>query len=369
MKLIRESRWRAFDWGILLSALFLVLISLATLYSLELNQESPDFSLLRRQALAAALGGIVFIILLFIDFRNFKDYAPVLYAAGLLSLAALFPFGVTIRGTTGWFRFAGLTFQPVELFKIILIIVFAKFFSNKRDVNNPQTIFWSIAIMAIPSIFLYLQPDAGSLIVLVAIWFGFFIIMKLRRAYILSFVFAWLLMAVCAWIFFLAPYQKQRIITFVNPAHDTSGSGYNVRQSKIAIGSGQFFGRGLGLGTQSSLNFLPEQETDFIFAVISESLGFVGGSLLILAYSVLLWRIIKLGYSIKDDFGALIAFGVFFWFAFQGLSNIAMNLGIAPVFGVPLPLVSYGGSSLIMSIIALGIVESVCLYSRREGEG
>ncbi len=342
-------------------------MSLATLYSLELNQESPDFSLLRRQAIAAALGAIVFFALLFIDFRHLKDYAPILYVFGIIMLAALFPFGATIRGTTGWFRFAGVTFQPVELFKIILIIVFAKFFSNKRNVNNFTTIFFSIAIMALPVILLYLQPDVGSLIVLVAIWFGFLIIMKLRRVYILSFVFSGFLIAVCAWIFFLAPYQKQRIITFLNPAHDTAGAGYNVRQSKIAIGAGGLFGRGLGLGTQSSLNFLPEQETDFIFAVISESLGFVGGALLILAYSFLLWRIIKLVNRITDDFGALIAFGVSFWFAFQGLSNIAMNLGLAPVFGVPLPLVSYGGSSIIMSIIALGIVESVCLYSPREG--
>ena len=368
MKLISQSRWRSFDWGILFAAIFLVLTSLATLYSLELNQDSPDFSLLRRQGLAAGIGIAIFVAFQFIDFRHLKDYSLAFYAIGVITLAALFPFGATIHGTTGWFRFAGVTFQPVELFKIILIIAFAKFFADKRDANHPWIIMHSLAIMAFPAILLYLQPDVGSLLVLVAVWIGFLVVMRLRRVYILSFVFAGLLFSVVAWHFVLAPYQKQRIITFLDPAHDTSGSGYNVRQSKIAIGSGDFLGRGLGLGTQSSLNFLPEQETDFIFAVIAESLGFVGGALVILLYCFLLWRMLKVTHRIKDEFGGLIALGVFFWFSFQGLSNIAMNMGLAPVFGVPLPLLSYGGSSLIASIIALGVVESVCLYSPQEAK-
>ena len=200
---------------------------------------------------------------------------------------------------------------------------------------------------------------------LVAIWFGFLFVLRLRPLYFGLLILVAIIGSILAWQFALAPYQKDRILTFLKPSLDVSGAGYNVQQSKIAIGSGSFFGRGLGLGSQSSLNFLPEQETDFIFSVISESLGFLGGSLFILLYAFLLFRLLQLLDRVTDEFGVFIVLGVFLWFTFQGFANIAMNLGLVPVLGIPLPLVSYGGSSLMISLLAIGLVESVCLFSPR----
>ena len=365
MKLSVYSRFRNFDWGILISGIFLILIGCATLYSLELNNENPDFSLLLRQGAASVLGIFLLIAALFTDFRHLKSYAYILYVLGLIMLASLLVFGATIHGTRGWFALAGITFQPVELFKIFFIIALARFFSSIRTINDPMNLLKLILFLIAPAILILLQPDLGTLIILVAIFAGYLFTAKLKRVFILFFIFITLLGVIASWQF-LAPYQKDRISSFFNPDMNTKGSAYNITQSKIAIGSGRMFGRGLGLGTQSSLHFLPEEETDFIFAVISESLGFVGGGLLILLYTFLLSRIISLANRLDDPFGSLIALGVFFWFAFQGFANIAMNIGLLPIFGVPLPFVSYGGSSLLVSIFAIGVLESAALFSPRK---
>ncbi|MEK9166066.1 MAG: rod shape-determining protein RodA [Patescibacteria group bacterium] len=365
MKLFTITRWHKLDWGIIISSFFLVLISLAILYSLELNQDSPDFSLLKRQAIAAGMGMASLWFLLFLDFRHIKDFAYILYGAGIIILIAVLLFGTAARGTTGWFSIGGFHFQPVEIFKVILIIALAKFYSARSSINQFKTLILSLLLILGPAVLIYFQPDLGSLMVLAIVWFGYLLVMKLKLNYILIFCAILFLTIALSWQFFLAPYQKERIITFLEPESDIAGTGYNVRQSKIAIGSGRLWGRGLGLGTQSSLNFLPEQETDFIFAVIAESLGFLGGGLLISLYGFLLWRIIRLTIFVKDEFGAFLAFGVFFWFAFQGFANIAMNLGLAPVIGVPLPFVSYGGSSMLACLIAIGMLESVCIYAGR----
>lgn len=364
MKLSVHSRFRNFDWGIFISSIFLILIGCATLYSLELNKENPDFSLLIRQGVAAMLGLCLLTAALFIDFRHIKGYAFLLYIAGLFMLAAVLVFGVTIRGTRGWFALSRITFQPVELFKILFIVALANFFSRLRTINEPKSFLKAAVFLIAPAALVLLQPDLGSLIVLGAIFAGYLFVVKLRRVFILFCIFFALASSLLGWQF-LAPYQKDRISSFFNPETDAQGSAYNVTQSKIAIGSGRMFGRGLGLGPQSSLHFLPEEETDFIFAVISESLGFVGGGLLILLYTFLLSRIVRLVNRLNDSFGGFIALGVLFWFSFQGFANIAMNMGLFPVFGVPLPFVSYGGSSLLVSILAIGLLESIAIFSPR----
>lgn len=363
MKLIATSRWFRLEWGVIISSLFLVFISLATLYSLELNQEVPDFSLLQRQAVAALIGGIGFYLLLHIDYRYFEDYAIALYVAGVLVLIAVLFFGVTVRGTRGWFTLASFTIQPVEFLKIVLIVMLAYFLSRRKDINRFLPLCGSLSIVSVCAALVYLQPDFGSMAVLFVIWFGMLFVMRMRISYILLILGLSFISMLFTWRFMLAPYQRERVTTFLNPTSDISGAGYNVIQSKIAVGSGRLIGRGLGLGPQSTLNFLPEQEADFIFSVISESLGFLGGALVIILYAFLLSRILHLALTLPDEFGALLAVGIFFWFAFQGFSNIAMNMGIAPVFGVPIPFLSYGGSSLLASILAIGILESAVLYS------
>jgi len=369
MKLTNITRWKKIDFGILISGIFLVLISLAILYSLELNQEITDFSLLRRQAASAILGAIICLVWFFLDYRHLKDYAFLLYVFGLLLLFGLFLFGVNIRGTTGWFQFGVFSFQPVELFKLILIIFLSSFYLKSSLINNLSIFIKSFLIFFIPAFLVVLQPDLGSLIVLAIIWIGYLFILKLHWQYFLGLILAGLLFFLIAWQFLLAPYQKARITSFIFPEKDIAGSAYNLRQSKIAIGSAGFLGRGLGLGTQSSLRFLPEPETDFIFAVIAESLGFLGACLLIGLYFFLLWRILLLVNRLKDEFAVFLVLGIFFWFAFQGIFNIAMNLGLMPITGIPLPLVSYGGSSLLVSLVALGILESVCIFSPKAVSG
>lgn len=363
MKLLVTHRFQRIDWGIIISTLILVLISLATLYSLEINKSQPDYTLLKHQTVAAILGVGLLVACTLIDFRIFKDYAYHLYIAGCALLVLVLIFGQTIRGTTGWFQFAGLTFQPVEAFKIILIIALAKFFSDKTDVNARATLFKAVLWLVVPTILIYAQPDLGSLIVLICIWVVMMVVMKLRPYYLLVFFLTSLTVLAFAWQFWFKSYQRERIDDFLTSISSPMDASYHVRQAQIAVGSGRWIGRGLGLGTQSSLNFLPEQATDFIFAVIAESLGFLGAVLVIALYTYFLYRIWKLARYLKDDFAALLTVGIFAWFAFQGLANIAMNLGLIPVFGVPLPLVSYGGSSLLVSLLAIGILESISIRS------
>ena len=276
MKLLSHSRWSYINWGVIIPGCILILFGFATLYSLQINQDVPDFSLIQRQGVAFILGAIVCAGLLFFDFRNIKDYAYLMYIFGIVLLVLLFAFGVTVRGTTGWFRIGGIGFQPIEFFKLVLIITLSKFFSDTRDINTLGSFLKAAFLIALPAFLIYIQPDMGSLFILVGIWFGYLIIMRLKVRYIVLCVLTMVIAVIVAWFFILEPYQKDRIMNFVNPERDIAGSGYNVHQSKIAIGSGSLLGRGLGLGSQSNLNFLPEQETDFIFAVVAESLGFLG---------------------------------------------------------------------------------------------
>lgn len=368
MKLTNTTRWTRINWGIIIPAFILVLISLATLYSLEINQAAPDYSLLKHQLAAAFIGLAVMVGLVFVDFRVFRDWSYLIYIAGCLILLAVLFWGIEIRGTRGWFSVGSFTFQPVELFKIALIIGLAKFFAGNLNINKWGNILKALGLIGLPALMIYQQPDFGSLLVVLVIWFAMLAVVKLRPYYILLVILGALLLGALGWQFWFAPYQQDRITSFLHSFVSPQEASYHVRQSKIAVGSGRLWGRGLGLGTQSSLNFLPEQESDFIFAVISESLGLLGGALVILLYVFLLWRILRLANQVRSDFGSLLAIGIFAWFAFQGLSNIGMNLGLMPVFGVPLPFLSYGGSSLVMTLGAIGILESVSLYSLRNSD-
>ena len=203
------------------------------------------------------------------------------------------------------------------------------------------------------------QPDLGSAMILFLTWLAMVLLLPVPKKTILAIFLIILVLAAGAWLFVLQDYQKDRLLTFVQPQRDPLGSGYNVRQSVVAVGSGQVLGRGLALGSQSQLNFLPEQETDFIFAVIAEELGFVGAGLLLLLFASLFLRLYKIARETRDDFGNFLCLGIITYLTIQTFINIGMNLGIAPVTGIPLPLVSYGGSSLVSILIALGIVLNV----------
>ncbi len=339
--------------------MLLVAVGVATLFSITLNVEQPRIEKFYRQLLSFGIGLVALVVAASIDFRKVRSYAWVLYGIGLGALSAVLIVGTTLRGTTGWFSFLGSTFQPVELMKVLVVVVLARYLSDHADEGASwKVIGMSGGIVALPTALVMLQPDLGSAMLLVGIWLGLllFLRMPFRR-------FALLLvgMAVVASIgwFGLQDYQQNRIMTFLDPGADPLRSGYNVRQAIVAIGSGKVFGRGLGLGTQSQLNFLPTQDTDFIFAVIAEELGFVGVLVLLTLFAVFLSRLLR-GMGIgRDLFGNLLLAGTMIMFTFEIFLNIGGNIGLIPLTGIPLPFLSYGGSALICSLLAVGLSMSV----------
>ncbi|MFA5134482.1 MAG: rod shape-determining protein RodA [Patescibacteria group bacterium] len=352
---------RKSDWPLSSVVLFLVAFGLMALYSIESAVQDPQFANLQKQLIFLAVGIVFLAVFSMIDYRHLQTYSIVLLVFGALLLASVLFFGTTVRGTRGWFTlFGGQGFQPVELIKLILIIGLSKFFADWR--TEVQTIKQLVILfaVAIPLIALVLlQPDFGSAVILAAIFLGMLVFSKVKRSYVIGIGLLLIVLVGFSWAFLLQDYQKDRILTFMDPGRDPYKSGYNIKQSIIAVGSGSIFGRGLGLGPQSRLNFLPAQETDFIFAVIAEELGFVGSSLLILSYVWLIYRLVRIARLIRDDFGIFVVTGILIYITAQGILNIGMNIGLLPIAGVPLPFVSYGGSSMISSFIAVGIVQSV----------
>lgn len=355
---------RGADIGLLTITILLVLFGLAALYSFSLTG-AGDRSLLYRQAFIAALGLVGVFVFMRLDYRGFVAMHWVLYAVSLALLGAVLVFGQTVRGTTGWFSFGFFQVQPVELVKVLMALVLAKFLADRADrIGEWRTIILSGVLMAGPVGLVMLQPDLGSAIVLIGMWFGVMVVLPIPRRKIGLLMAGMAMAAIIAWSFFLQPYQHDRILDFLSPSRDPLGTGYNVRQAVTAIGSGGWFGRGLGLGPQSQLNFLPERQTDFIFATVGEELGFVGAASLLILFGLFFWRIGRLASHGRDMIGLIIAVALTSMFFLHVLINIGMNLGIFPVTGLPLPFLSYGGSSLAACLLAVGLLESIIIRQR-----
>lgn len=343
----------------------LIAMGLAAIYSVALSQESTNFLFVKKQFVALAIGAVVFTVLAFSNYRFLRSYSLVLYVLAILLLIGVLFFGTTIRGTTGWFTMFGFGFQPVELVKLILVIVLARYFAERaRRRIGIREIVESGLIAVVPSILVLMQPDLGSAMVLLAAWVLLLLVTGVKKSHLVALMALAVMMAGLGWFFVLADYQKERLVTFVDPASDPLGQGYNVTQAMIAIGSGQWFGRGLGFGSQSQLKFLPEAQTDFIFAVIAEELGFLGVVLTLAAFGLLFFRIWRLAQLAVDDFTTYLLLGFGFVLLFEFVVNVGMNLGLMPVTGIALPLVSYGGSSLLFTLAMLGIIESIALRTR-----
>ncbi len=353
---------RGLDLGLLTVTVLLVLFGLAALYSFSINIAQPDYTILIRQAIFALTGFILAWIFLRIDYRFLGGMHWLLYGLGLLMLLAVLVFGTTVRGTTGWFEVAGFQLQPVELVKIILTITLAKYFADHAHRDTPLRLVLTSGLIAAGAVGLVLlQPDFGSAMILLGIWVALLFVLPIPRR-----IFIWLglglvVVSAVSWVALLQPYQKERILNVLSPSRDPLGTGYNVRQAITAVGAGQIFGRGLGLGTQSQLNFLPERHTDFIFASIAEELGLVGSLAIVLLLSLFFWRLWHLVRHLRDDYSLLLVLGLGIMFFIQAGINILMNIGLFPVTGLPLPFISYGGSSLLASLIAVGIIESIII--------
>lgn len=335
----------------------LLLLGLLMIYSttLESNQ-----NLLLRQAVFAFVGLVGMFTLAFFDYRNFKKATGWLYLLILAALIFVLLFGPAIRGSARWIDFGFFRFQPAEFAKLVMVIVMAKFLDRQKEkIRAFRYVFLSLVYVSIPVLLVLLEPDLGSAIVIFLTWFGMLMFSKINKGHLLLLFVGFLIVAVLAWSFVLQDYQRQRVFTFLNPSADPLGEGYNTLQSIIAVGSGEFFGRGLGRGLQSQLKFLPERQTDFIFASTAEELGLLGALVIIALFLVLFIRLIKLMTRSRDDFGMYLALGVFFMFLVQVVINIGMNIGLLPITGIPLPLISLGGSSLITVFLSLGIIQSV----------
>jgi rod shape determining protein RodA len=315
-----------------------------------------------QQLIFALIGISIFFIVAQIDFRIYKKLLSHLYIICLLLLTVIIFVGSEARGATRWIEFGIFRLQPSELVKPLIVIFFAGFI-EKYSLSNLKYYLFSIILLAPIVVLVTKQPDLGSAIVIFLIWLTIIFAAKIKPSYL---IFSGITLFVCMPVIWriLESYQRERIIAFFDPSRDPLGSGYNVIQSTIAVGSGQIFGRGFGQGTQSHLQFLPEYSTDFIFAALSEELGLIGAFILI---SVLFFLILK-GYQIAQNssslFGSLIVIGVITSILIQAVINIGMNVGILPVAGVTLPLISYGGSSLISTLIGLGLVASVYNHSK-----
>jgi rod shape determining protein RodA len=363
------------DWLLLAAVLLLAFWGLAVIYSIALGQGAIVESIwssivLRKQIASLSIGIILFFIFSLVNYRVFYTYSRYLFFGIIILLGLVLFFGSTIRGTTGWFEISGFSFQPVELAKLVLIVVLAKYFTNHARylAQFRHVIFSGIIALIIISLILA-QPDFGSAAILLLVWAGMMFSSGVPKKYLAFAAVVIMIIGTLGWFFVLKDYQKERIQVFLNPAADPLGSGYNVTQSIIAIGSGQFFGKGLGFGSQSQLKFLPESHTDFIFAVIAEEMGFFSIMFLLILFGFSYYRIVQISRNSLDDFGLLLCIGVVISLFSQMFINIAMNMGLLPVTGLPLPFVSFGGSSLIVSFMMMGVVENVYLKSKMKSLG
>jgi rod shape determining protein RodA len=342
-----------------LSVFVLICVGLVSLYSIDLSK-GTELRYFGTQIIALILGSVGAFIAGSLHSTRYRAASRLVYFFALLLLGGVLIFGQTIRGTTGWFRFFGFSFQPVEVAKVALILILGRLvYKNGRRFDSFRFLFSTVAVTGLLCGLIMLQPDLGSTLILFGIWFSVLFMTGIQKRYIFGFILVGLLVAVFAWFFFLKEYQKERILTFANPERDPLGTGYNVTQSIIAIGAGQFLGRGLGQGSQSQLHFVPEAQTDFIVAVIGEELGFLGLLFVLFLYGVIIYRLVRISRRARDDFSAYTALGIASLFLLHLVINLGGAMGILPVTGVTLPFVSYGGSSLMVNLVLIGIAESI----------
>ena len=330
----------------------------------------PNSDFFNRQLIWTLIGLLSFFIFSAIDYRIFKNHGLLLvavYVGAIIFLTVLLLIAPETRGIKAWFQIGGAGIQPTEPMKLVLALVLAKYFSRRHiEIAILRHLLISGFYAGLAVALVLLQPDLGSSLILAAIWLAVVCFSGIKfRHLVIFFVIAAVFLSF-AWFSVLAPYQKARITSFFNPYRDPKGAGYNIIQSMIAVGSGQFWGKGIGYGTQSHLNFLPEVETDFIFAGFAEETGFAGAMLLLGLFGVLFWRIFAIGLGAQDNFSKIFVLGFAALLFSETFIHVGMNLGLLPVTGIGLPLVSYGGSNLVTTLVGLGILQSIRINSRAE---
>lgn len=360
-----EKVFKRIDWILVFFIIPILLAGLFTMKSFTLEEGVVNF--FDKQIIWIILSFIIFFIFSFIDFRFLRrtDILVALFLIFCVLLVILFLTGNIIKGAQSWFSFGLFSFQPADLMKLVLILILSKYFSRRHvEIRNVKHIFISGFYALIPFVLVFLQPDFGSAMIIFLIWFGMVLVSGISKTHLFFVFFSGALIFASLWIFAFAPYQKARIVSFINPLADVHDSGYNAFQSTIAVGSGQILGKGLGFGTQSRLKFLPEPQSDFIFAAFSEEWGFVGSSFILLLYGLVIWRILHSASLGASNFEMLFGMGIAIFFMSHILVNVGMNLGLMPITGIPLPFMSYGGSHLVTEFAALGILMNMRGYAR-----
>ncbi|MDE1925235.1 MAG: rod shape-determining protein RodA [Patescibacteria group bacterium] len=350
------------DWIAFSAALALCALGLLTMNSFE--GLDPFFV---RQSVWILLGVIVFFVASSVDWRFLRrsEVAAGIYGVLIVPLFFLIALGTAVKGAKSWLTIGSFGIEPVEFAALALIIVLAKYFSRRHiEIRDIRHILISGAYAGIVFILVALQPDLGGAIIIALMWLGMVLVSGISRRHLFLVISVGAVAFVGLWFFGLHQYQKQRIVSFINPAGDIRGTGYNAYQSTVAVGSGQFVGKGIGYGTQSKLRFLPEYQTDFIFAAFAEEWGFVGILIVFALFGVLFWRIIVAASKGASNFETLFALGVLFYFAAHFILHAGINMGILPVTGTTIPFMSYGGSHLLAEFLALGMLSGMSSYSR-----
>ncbi|ALV35703.1 rod shape-determining protein RodA [Streptomyces sp. CdTB01] len=367
----RDSVARRLDWPMLLSGLALsglgsLLVFSATRNRTEINQGDPYYFLIRH-VMNTGIGLALMIGVIWLGHRTLRTAVPILYGVSLFGvLLVLTPLGATINGSRNWIVFGGgFSLQPAEFVKITIILGMAMLLSARVDAGDKKypdhrTVLQALGLAAVPILIVLLMPDLGTVLVLVTIILGVLLASGASNRWIFGMITAGVVGCIAIWqLHILDEYQIARFAAFANPSLDPAGVGYNTNQARIAIGSGGLTGAGLFHGSQTTGQFVPEQQTDFVFTVAGEELGFVGAGLIILLLGVVLWRACRIARDSTELYGTIVAAGIVAWFAFQSFENIGMTLGIMPVTGLPLPFVSYGGSSMFAVWMAVGLLQSI----------
>ena len=361
------------DWVLVLALLSLFgagLLTMKTLGGFSVEFGANDNYFFNRQVIWLGLGLLLFFFASSVDWRFLRNGWILLafYLFGILVLAGLLALGQGIRGARAWYTLGFFSFEPAEFMKLVLILVLAKYFSRRHvEIAHVKHVIVSGLYAFLPAFLVFLQPDLGSTLIFAAIWLGMILASGVSKKHLAAILALGTIVTLVAWFYLLAPYQKDRILTFLNPLSDPRGAGYNALQSMIAVGSGELWGRGIGYGTQSRLEFLPEHQTDFIFAAFAEEWGFFGVSVLFLVFGAVFWRILKASRSGQSNFEKLFGLGLVFFIFSHLIIHVGMNVGLLPITGISLPFLSYGGSHNITLLAGLGILMGMKRYGYESG--
>jgi rod shape determining protein RodA len=363
---LRRSRWRDFDSVLLVSTLLLLGFGVAVIASVSGPGSTPISSFVLKQLIATGAGLVAMTALTLINYRLLASLAIPVYLLNLGLLLLVSRVGTTIGGSTRWFDLGFFLFQPSLFAQLFMVLSMAALLARwQEQIRRLPYLLATLAVMGVPAFLVFRQPDLGSALVFGFLWLVLIVASPARRWHILALLLLSIPVGWFAWHYLAADYMRARFLIFLNPESDPTGEGYNIIQARIAIGHGGMFGEGLAGGSQSQLQFLRVQQIDFIFAAASEQFGFVGSLALFVLYTLVMWRCLVVAGRAPDPYGQYLCVGVVAVMFFLAVVNIGMNMGLMPVTGIPLPFISYGGSSLVVLLAMQGLVQSVAIRWRK----